>query len=127
MWPYELRQLPRRGTRYVRYWHKADMLNPLANVRFWGQSGHDSNGAVMSAMTQSGHSIIMHSTLNRELDPLGKWQFGPVIDCVGRATHVALPGIRPSFSATSCFFLTAERAADLRSRGSDVYIGDAAV
>jgi hypothetical protein len=49
MWPYELRQLPRRGTRYVRYWHKADMLNPLANVRFWGQSGHDSNGAVMSA------------------------------------------------------------------------------
>jgi hypothetical protein len=25
------------------------MLNPLANVRFWGQSGHDSNGAVISA------------------------------------------------------------------------------
>jgi len=23
----------------VRYWHKADMLNALANVRFWGQSG----------------------------------------------------------------------------------------
>jgi hypothetical protein len=23
----------------VRCWHKADMLNALANVRFWGQSG----------------------------------------------------------------------------------------
>jgi hypothetical protein len=23
----------------VRYWHKADMLNALANVRFCGQSG----------------------------------------------------------------------------------------
>jgi hypothetical protein len=22
-----------------RYWHKADMLNALTNVRFWGQSG----------------------------------------------------------------------------------------
>jgi hypothetical protein len=24
----------------VRFWHKADMLNALTNVRFWGQSGH---------------------------------------------------------------------------------------
>jgi hypothetical protein len=31
------------------YWHKADMLNALTNVRFWGQSGHDANGPVMSA------------------------------------------------------------------------------
>jgi hypothetical protein len=23
----------------VRYWHKADMLNALTNVRFWGQGG----------------------------------------------------------------------------------------
>ena len=23
-----------------RIWHKADMLNALTNVRFWGQSGH---------------------------------------------------------------------------------------
>jgi hypothetical protein len=23
----------------VRFWHKADMLNALTNVRFWGQSG----------------------------------------------------------------------------------------
>src|SRR5262245_36703261 len=92
-----------------------------------GKADALSRGPTCPLMTQSGHSIIMHSTLNCELNPLGKWQFGPVIDCVGRATHVALPGVRPSFSATSCFFLTAERTADLRSRGSDVYIGDAAV
>jgi hypothetical protein len=24
----------------VRYWHKADILTRLADVRFWGQSGH---------------------------------------------------------------------------------------
>jgi hypothetical protein len=24
---------------WVRFWHKADMLNALTNVRFWGQSG----------------------------------------------------------------------------------------
>jgi hypothetical protein len=25
---------------HVCLWHKADMLNALTNVRFWGQSGH---------------------------------------------------------------------------------------
>ena len=25
---------------YPILWHKADMLNPLTNVRFWGQSSH---------------------------------------------------------------------------------------
>jgi hypothetical protein len=25
---------------YVRFWHKADMLNPLTNVRFWEQTRH---------------------------------------------------------------------------------------
>jgi hypothetical protein len=28
-----------RAKLHVRLWHKADMLNALANVRFWGQSG----------------------------------------------------------------------------------------
>ena len=31
--------LPTKVSRNVRYWHKADMLNALANVRFWGQRG----------------------------------------------------------------------------------------
>jgi hypothetical protein len=26
--------------RIIRLWHKADMLNTLTNVRFWGQHGH---------------------------------------------------------------------------------------
>jgi hypothetical protein len=32
------REFEREGTN-VRFWHKADMLNALTNVRFWGQSG----------------------------------------------------------------------------------------
>ena len=32
----------------VRYWHKADMLNALTNVRFWGQSGHGPTAAYQS-------------------------------------------------------------------------------
>ena len=26
--------------RNVRYWHKADISTPPANVRFWGKSGY---------------------------------------------------------------------------------------
>ena len=28
----------------VTFWHRADMLNALTNVRFWEQSGHDATG-----------------------------------------------------------------------------------
>ena len=98
-------------------------LLALLVIAAYLQRGHRRDESLRNG---PGHRI-MHSTLNYELDSLGKWHFGPVIDCVGRAAHVALPGIRPSFSATSCFLLTAERAADLRSRGAEVYIGDAAV
>jgi hypothetical protein len=37
---------------HVCYWHKADMLNALANVRFWGQSGRDRDIAGCLFMTQ---------------------------------------------------------------------------
>jgi hypothetical protein len=30
-------------------------LTPLTNVRFWGESGHDSNGSLCRLMTQSGY------------------------------------------------------------------------
>ena len=36
-------------SRNVCLWHLADMLSGSLNVRFWGQSGHDANGAHMSA------------------------------------------------------------------------------
>jgi hypothetical protein len=29
--------------RNVRFWHKADILNALTNVRFWGQTGRLTN------------------------------------------------------------------------------------
>jgi len=32
----------------VRYWHKADMLNALTNVRFWGQSKVDSDQPLLT-------------------------------------------------------------------------------
>ena len=46
---------PLRGLRFVRFWHKADMLNALTNVRFWGQSGPDADTGQCPLMTQSGH------------------------------------------------------------------------
>ena len=40
----------------ARYWHKADMLNALANVRFEGNNGHDADVMRYLLMTQSGYS-----------------------------------------------------------------------
>jgi hypothetical protein len=37
----------------VRFLHKADMLNALTNVRFWGQGGHCSDWSVSPLMTIS--------------------------------------------------------------------------
>ena len=34
-----------------RFWHKADMLNALTNVGFWGQSGHDADTEQCRLMT----------------------------------------------------------------------------
>jgi hypothetical protein len=39
----------------VRYWHKADMATLLADVRFWGKSGHRDWRVSCPLMTQSGH------------------------------------------------------------------------
>jgi hypothetical protein len=35
-----LYRVPPLAHYHVSFWHKADMLNALTNVRFWGQSGH---------------------------------------------------------------------------------------
>jgi hypothetical protein len=40
----------------VRYWHKADMLHALTNVRFEGKNGHDADVTRCVLMTQSGHA-----------------------------------------------------------------------
>ena len=38
----------------VRSWHKADMLNALTNVRFWGQSGHGPTAAYQTRFISTG-------------------------------------------------------------------------
>jgi len=45
------------GNQNVRFWHKADMAIALNDVRYWGQSGHCSNGLRCPLMTQSGHEL----------------------------------------------------------------------
>ncbi|QTK81409.1 Hypothetical protein AT6N2_L0496 [Agrobacterium tumefaciens] len=50
-----------------------------------------------------------------------------VVDGVGRAAHIGLPGIRTGFTSTPGFLLTAECAADFSTRGTDIDIGDAAI
>jgi hypothetical protein len=50
-----------------------------------------------------------------------------VVDRVGRAAHVALPGVGAGLAAAAGLLLAAERAADLGARRADVDVGDAAV
>jgi hypothetical protein len=52
---------------YVRYWHKADMLNAMTNVRFEGNNGHDADVTRCLLMTHSGHINfrVMSSNLPR--------------------------------------------------------------
>jgi hypothetical protein len=40
----------------VRFWHKADMLNALMNVRFEGKNGHDAGVTPFPLMTHSRHA-----------------------------------------------------------------------
>src|SRR4026209_1930215 len=44
-------------TRDVRFWHKADMLNALTNVRFWGQSGHSTTAAYQTRFMSTRPSL----------------------------------------------------------------------
>src|SRR5688500_3282704 len=62
-----------------------------------------------------------------ELDPLRERQVARVIDRVGLAAHVGLPRVGAGLAAAARVFLAAEGAADLRARGTDVHVGDAAV
>jgi hypothetical protein len=40
---------------HVSFWHNADMLNALTNVRCWGKSGDCPDLSVCPLMIQSGH------------------------------------------------------------------------
>ena len=50
--------------------------------------------------------------LEIKFDALGQGEVGAVVDGVGLAAHVGLPGIRTGFPAPTCFLLTTKRAAN---------------
>ena len=60
-----------------------------------------------------------------EVHALGQRRLGGVVDGVGGAAHVGLPGVRPRLPAAAGLLLAAERAADLGAGGADVDVGDA--
>src|SRR5262245_49048280 len=59
-----------------------------------------------------------------ELNPLGQRKIGPPINGVGLAPHVGLPRVRAGLAPPTGFFFAPERAADLRSGGADVHVGN---
>src|SRR5688572_25624652 len=74
--------------------------------------------------TQISNSMVL---LDVELHALGERQLLAVVDGVGGAAHISLPGIRARLAAAAGFLLAAESAADLGAGGADVDIGDAAI
>jgi hypothetical protein len=62
-----------------------------------------------------------------EFDPLGQWHVAAVVDRIGLAAHVGLPGVGAAFAPAAGLLLATERAADLRTAGADVHVGDAAI
>src|SRR5262245_60810358 len=62
-----------------------------------------------------------------EVHALREWKIGRVVHGVGGPAHVGLPRIRTRLATATGLLLAAERAADLRARGTDVDVGDAAV
>lgn len=73
-------------------------------------------------------SLLLDSVLvDVEAYSLGQWKLGAVVDGVGGAAHVLLPGIGAGFAATAGLFFAAEGSADFGARGAYVDVGDAAV
>src|SRR5699024_3059255 len=62
-----------------------------------------------------------------ELHSLSQRKFAGIVDGVGRAAHVGLPGVGAGFAAAASLLFTTECAADFSTGGTDVYIGDTAV
>ena len=69
----------------------------------------------------------LNTSADVEADALGERKVGAVVDGVGGAAHVLLPGVGAGFAAAAGFFFAAEGSADLCAGGADVDVGDAAV
>src|SRR5690606_9495976 len=67
------------------------------------------------------------AALGGEADALGQRQVIAIVDCVGGAPHIGAPAVRAALAAAAGLLLAAKGPADLRTRGSDVDIGYAAV
>src|SRR5699024_4116692 len=64
---------------------------------------------------------------SEELDALRQRQLAGVVDRVRGLPHIGLPRVGAGFASAAGLLLSAEGTADLRSRGADVDVGDAAV
>src|SRR5215208_4062269 len=62
-----------------------------------------------------------------EADALRQRQARSVVDGVGGATHVGLPGVRAGFAAAAGLLFAAEGTADFGAAGADIDVGDAAI
>src|SRR5699024_10390726 len=62
-----------------------------------------------------------------ELYSLSQWKFAGIVDGVGRAAHVGLPGIGAGFAAAASLLFTTECAADFSTGATNVDVGDTAV
>ena len=89
--------------------------------------GHPSRRLLRTAPQDEVHKDAFGSLPDVELHALGQRQRGAVIDGVGGAAHVGLPGIGAGLAAAAGFLLAAEGAADLGAGRADVDVGDAAV
>ena len=67
------------------------------------------------------------SSAMSKLHALRQRQGRAVVDGVGGAAHIGLPGVGAGLAAAAGFLLAAEGAADLGAGRADVDVGDAAV
>src|SRR6187200_1416036 len=62
-----------------------------------------------------------------EADPLGEGKVLRVVNGVGGAAHVGLPGVGAGLAAAAGLLFAPEGATDFGAAGADVDVGDAAV
>src|ERR1022692_5019507 len=72
-------------------------------------------------------AMVCPTRLRFELDPLRQRQLRRPVDGVGLAPHVSLPRVAAALSSAAGVLLASEGAADLRSAGADVDVGNPAV
>ena len=93
---------------------------PAATPGLFIGNGADINGESLAGRCRGPVS-------NVEPHALSQRQLPPVVDRVGGPARIGFPGIGASFATSASLLFATECAADFRSRGSDVHVGDSAV